>query len=36
MDKNWTDTELYERYKISAKEIAFIESIIREVKFTNV
>jgi len=36
MDRNWTDAELYERYKLSTKEVLFIESIIREVKFTNV
>jgi site-specific DNA-methyltransferase (adenine-specific) len=29
MDRAWTDEALYEKYKISKKEIAFIEAIVR-------
>ena len=27
--KPWTDEELYKKYKLTAEEIAFIESMIR-------
>jgi site-specific DNA-methyltransferase (adenine-specific) len=27
--KQWTDKELYEKYDLSASEIAFIEKIVR-------
>lgn len=30
MDRTWTDRALYERYKLTRKEIAFIESQVRE------
>lgn len=30
MDRIWTDKELYKRYKLTAEEIAFIESQVRE------
>jgi site-specific DNA-methyltransferase (adenine-specific) len=35
MDKKWTDQELYKRYSLSIEETQFIESTIRDVKFTN-
>jgi site-specific DNA-methyltransferase (adenine-specific) len=35
MDKKWTDTELYKRYSLSAEDVAFIDSMIREMSFTN-
>jgi len=35
MDRNWTDKELYKRYSLTKDDIAFIESMIREMKFTN-
>jgi len=31
----WTDPELYKRYGFSKEDIAFIDSIIRDVDFTN-
>ena len=34
-DKDWTDTELYERYGLTSDEIAYVESQIRDMKFTN-
>ena len=34
-DRVWTDEELYKRYSLSKVDIAFIESMIREMKFTN-
>ncbi len=30
MDREWTDADLYERYGLAAKEIAFIESQVKE------
>lgn len=30
MDRNWTDAKLYERYQLTADEIAFIESQVAE------
>lgn len=35
MKKKWTDSELYERYGLDDEEVEFINSIIREVDFTN-
>ena len=35
LDRDWTDAELYKRYSLSKNDIAFIESMIREMKFTN-
>ncbi len=35
MDKKWTDQELYKRYAFTKEDIAFIDSMIREMKFTN-
>ena len=35
MDKNWTDEELFQRYRITKSEILFIETIIRDMTFTN-
>jgi site-specific DNA-methyltransferase (adenine-specific) len=35
LDREWTDAELYKRYSLSKNDIAFIESMIREMKFTN-
>ena len=35
MDKEWTDQELFDRYALSKSEIKFINSIIRDVQFTN-
>ena len=29
LSKSWTDNELYEKYKLTSEEIAFIESMIR-------
>ena len=34
-DRLWTDAELYKRYSLTKVDIAFIESMIREMKFTN-
>ena len=34
-DRAWTDAELYKRYSLSKVDIAFIDSMIREMKFTN-
>ena len=31
--KTWTDEELYKKYKLSQKEIAFIEQIVRPLEF---
>jgi site-specific DNA-methyltransferase (adenine-specific) len=31
LDRHWTDEALYERYSITKKEIAFIESIVRPI-----
>jgi site-specific DNA-methyltransferase (adenine-specific) len=28
-DRRWTDDELYEKYGLSAEEIAFIEKVVR-------
>ncbi len=35
MDRKWTDKELYKRYSLTKDDVAFIESMIREMKFTN-
>ena len=35
MDQIWTDKQLYKRYGLDATEIDFIDSMIREVNFTN-
>jgi site-specific DNA-methyltransferase (adenine-specific) len=35
MDKKWTDAELYKRYSLNAEDILFIDSMIREMLFTN-
>jgi site-specific DNA-methyltransferase (adenine-specific) len=35
MDKKWTDADLYKRYSLSADDVAFIDSMIREMSFTN-
>jgi site-specific DNA-methyltransferase (adenine-specific) len=35
MDKKWTDTELYKRYSLGTEDVAFIDSMIREMSFTN-
>jgi site-specific DNA-methyltransferase (adenine-specific) len=35
LDKMWTDEELFDRYGINLSEIEFIQSIVREVNFTN-
>jgi site-specific DNA-methyltransferase (adenine-specific) len=35
MDKKWTDEELYKRYAFTKEDIAFIDSMIREMQFTN-
>ena len=34
-DRAWTDADLYKRYSLSKVDIAFIESMIREMKFSN-
>lgn len=34
-NKSWTDAELYKKYKISAEEIKFIDSMIRPMDSTN-
>lgn len=35
MDKKWTDEELFKRYSLTKDDITFIESMIREMTFTN-
>lgn len=35
LNRKWTDAELYKRYSLSIDDIEFIESMIREMKFTN-
>ncbi len=35
MDRVWTDDLLYERYGLSDEEVAFIESMIRDMEFTG-
>jgi hypothetical protein len=35
MDRAWTDKELYKKYKLTADEIAFIESMIRPMESDN-
>lgn len=35
MDKSWTDAELYKRYSLKASDIEFLESMIREMAFSN-
>lgn len=35
MDRIWTDEALFERYSLTGEEVAFIESIIREMAFTG-
>ena len=35
LDRDWTDAELYKRYSLSKNDIEIIESMIREMKFTN-
>lgn len=34
-DRVWTDDDLYKRYSLTTDDIAFIESMIREMKFSN-
>lgn len=34
-EKEWTDEELYEKYKLNEKEIEFIESMIKPMKVTK-
>lgn len=34
-DRAWTDEDLYKRYSLTKDDIAFIESMIREMKFSN-
>jgi len=34
-DKDWTDKELYKKYKLSVEEINHIESVIRPMDSTN-
>ena len=33
-EKEWTDEELYEKYKLNEKEIEFIESMLKPMKVT--
>jgi site-specific DNA-methyltransferase (adenine-specific) len=35
LDRIWTDDDLFKRYGLSKSDISFIESMIREMKFTN-
>lgn len=35
MDRTWTDSALYKKYKLSADEIAFVESQVKEMTFTG-
>ena len=35
MDRVWTDTLLYKRYRLTADEIAFVESHVREMPATG-
>ena len=35
MTKNWTDSELYKRYELSSEDIDYINSMIRDMVFTN-
>jgi site-specific DNA-methyltransferase (adenine-specific) len=35
MDRKWTDAELYKRFSLNAEDVAFIDSMIREMSFTN-
>jgi hypothetical protein len=35
MDKKWTDQELFDRYSLTPADIDFINSMIREMVFTN-
>jgi site-specific DNA-methyltransferase (adenine-specific) len=35
LDRIWTDEELYKRYALTKNEVAFINSIIRDMDFTN-
>jgi site-specific DNA-methyltransferase (adenine-specific) len=35
LDKKWTDEELFKRYSLTKDDIAFIDSMIREMTFTN-
>ena len=34
-DRKWTDAELYKRYSLTKSDLSFLESMIREMKFTN-
>jgi site-specific DNA-methyltransferase (adenine-specific) len=34
-DHDWTDAELFKRYALSKDDVVFVESMIREMKFTN-
>ena len=34
-DRVWTDADLYKRYSLTGDDIGFIDSMIREMKFTN-
>ena len=33
--KQWTDADLYAKYGITAKEITFIEKVVRQMDITN-
>lgn len=35
MNKNWTDKELYKKYELSLSDIEYIDSMIRDMKFSN-
>lgn len=35
MDKKWTDDELFDRYLLTPADISFVDSMIREMVFTN-
>jgi len=35
MDIAWSDQQLYEKYDLSKEEISFVESMIRDINFTN-
>jgi site-specific DNA-methyltransferase (adenine-specific) len=35
MTKKWTDPELYKRYELSSEDIDYINSMIRDMVFTN-
>jgi site-specific DNA-methyltransferase (adenine-specific) len=35
MDESWTDEKLYKKYRLTAEEIAFIESMVRSMELDN-